>query len=427
MDPHAFAEPGGSVTAGFAVNQPTPRRGVWMVIPSFFPLIGGAEAQARRLSAALLHRGWRVRVLTRRDSGSGGNRRPRNDAVDGIRVLRVGSRGPGKIASLQYLIGGLRNLAREGRGDIYHAHDIGTPGLLAAVASHLFDGRSVVKLRTGASVYRSRLRPGPTGWVFRVLLRLHDRIIVVNREVEDMLMDLGVPRHRVVRIPNGIDGSVYTRAGASEKRSARTSLSLPVGGTVVLSVGRLAPVKGIDLLLNAWAMLPEEVRADSTLVIVGDGPARADLARLARSRNVLDSVRIVGARPVVLDYYRAADIFVLPSRAEGLSNALLEAMASGLPVVATAVGGAPDVVEHGISGFLSPPEDADQLKADLLELLSRPMDWPEMGAQGRRHVLEYAALGNVADRLADVYTALAAPRKRSRLSNVDVARTPQSE
>jgi glycosyltransferase involved in cell wall biosynthesis len=404
------------------VNQPIPPPGVWMVIPSFFPLIGGAETQARQLSVALLERGWHVRVLTRRDPGVDGQRSSRCEDVGGVPVHRIASRGPGKIASLQYLVGGLRNLAREGRGDIYHAHDIGTPGLLAAVASRLFDGRSVVKLRTGASIYRRRLRRGPTGWMFRGLLRLHDRIIVVNREVEDLLIELGVPRHRVVRIPNGIDGNVFGRSGASEKRSARINLSLPVDGTVVLSVGRLTAVKGIDLLIEAWALLPERIRADSTLLVVGDGPARADLARLAQARNVCDSVRLVGARPEVLDYYRAADIFVLPSRTEGLSNALLEAMASELPVVATAVGGAPDVVEHGVSGFLARCEDVDELKAGLLQLLSRPIDWATMGAQGRRRVLEYAALGNVADRLAEVYTALAAPEtgfptyKRSRFA-----------
>lgn len=395
------------------MNHPTPQRGVWMVIPSFFPLIGGAESQARRLAVALLNRGWHVRVLTRRDPGAGGQRSLRHDAVDGVRVLRMDSRGPGKIASVQYLVGGLRTLAREGRGDIYHAHDVGTPGLLAAVASRLFEGRSVVKLRTGASIYRRRLRPGPAGWIFRGLLGLHDRIIVVNREVEDLLIDLGLPRHRVMRIPNGIDGSVFRRSGAAEQRSARTNLSLPVGGTMILSVGRLTAVKGIDLLLEAWATLPEGIRVSSTLVIVGDGPARADLARLARSRNVDESVRFVGARTAILDYYQAADIFVLPSRAEGLSNALLEAMASELPVVATAVGGAPDIVEHGVNGLLVRPDDSYELKAGLLQLLSRPVEWPRMGAQGRRRVLEYAALGTVADRLADLYTSLSAPETGS--------------
>jgi glycosyltransferase involved in cell wall biosynthesis len=174
-------------------------------------------------------------------------------------------------------------------------------------------------------------------------------------------------------------------------------------------VGRLTAVKGIDVLLEAWALLPEEIRADSTLVIVGDGPARADLARLAQARNVCDSVRLVGARPEVLGYYRAADIFVLPSRTEGLSNALLEAMATELPVVATAVGGAPDIVEHGVNGLLVPPEDVHAMKEGLLELLYHPLEGARMGVQGRRRILDYAALGSVADRLAEVYTSLSRP------------------
>jgi glycosyltransferase involved in cell wall biosynthesis len=377
-----------------------------MVIPSFFPLIGGAESQARLLSVALLQRGWRVGILTRRDPGAGGERSPRYDAVDGVSVFRMDSRGPGKIASLQYLVEGLWTLAREGRGDIYHAHDIGTPGLLAAGASRLFAGHSLVKLRTGASIYRRRLRPSLTGWIFRFLLGLHDRIIVVNREVEDLLIELGFRRDRIVRIPNGIDGSLFTRSDSSAKRCARNNLSLPVGKTVVLTVGRLTAVKGTDLLLEAWALLPQNIRASSSLVVVGDGPARADLNRLARARNVEDSVEFVGARPRIRDYYQAADIFVLPSRAEGLSNALLEAMASELPVVATAVGGASDIIEHGVNGLLVRPGDPHELQAALLRLLSCPIELAEMGAQGRVRALDYAALSTVADRLADVYTSL---------------------
>jgi glycosyltransferase involved in cell wall biosynthesis len=387
--------------------------GVWMVIPSFHPLIGGAEIQARRVSLALLERGWGVRVLTRRDAGMPGPRPLRNDHVDGIPVTRVGSRGPTKVASVQYLLGGIRALATEGRGNIYHAHDLGTPGLLAALGSRLFGGRSVVKLRTGASAYRLRLANSASRWLFLRLLRLHDRIIVVNSEVEHLLAAVAIPPDRVVRIPNGVDGEVFRGSSPAQRREVRTALGLPLDTTLVLYVGRLAHVKGVDILLNAWASLPQETRAASMLVVVGDGPARGGLIDLARSLGIAESVVMTGSKPDVRDFYCACDVFVLPSRTDGLSNALLEAMASELPVVATNVGGATDVVENGVSGWLAPPNDPKELMRGLQVTLARAGDWRRMGAAGRERVLKYAGLEVVVDRLERVYRDLSASDHRA--------------
>jgi glycosyltransferase involved in cell wall biosynthesis len=379
---------------------------VWMIIPSFFPLVGGAETQVMRLSAAYREKGWSVQVLTRRDRERRKPRLSRWDIVDGVRVTRISSKGPRVLASLQYLVGGLRVLAREGRRAIYHAHDIGTPGLLALIASRLFGGRSVVKLRTGASVYRVRLREGPTGWILRNVIASHDRIIVVNREVERLLIGLGMPAAKIRRIPNAIDGESFRRAMPAEKHFVRASLGLPSDRKLVLFVGRLVHVKGVDVLMHAWAMLPEEVRAEAALVIVGDGPARPELATTARSLAIEGNVLMTGERFPVRDYYQAADIFALPSRTEGLSNSLLEAMASELPVIATAVGGANDVIEHGISGVLVAPEDPEDLMRALQLLLSGSADSVTMGAQARQRVLEYAGLDVVLAKFGEIYREL---------------------
>jgi glycosyltransferase involved in cell wall biosynthesis len=380
--------------------------GVWMVIPSFHPLIGGAEVQARRMSAALMGRGWDVRILTRQSTDRFGTRCSKQEHVDGIPVTRVGSGGDTKLASLQYLLGGLRILAVNGGGAIYHAHDLGTPGLLAALARRWFGGRSVVKLRTGAAAYRARLANPVSRWLFVRLLRLHDRIIVVNSEVEALLGVLGFPEGRVVRIPNGIDTETSRGSSREEMREARIALNLPLDTVLVLSVGRLAHVKGVDVLLSAWAMLPEETRRACKLVIVGDGPARSELTNLAHSLGIQGDVCFAGASSNVQDYYCAADVFVLPSRTEGLSNALLEAMASELPVVTTAVGGAKDVVQDHVSGFLVSPEDAGDLARGLRLLLSEPAYWGTMGAQARNRVIEYADIDVIVEQLERVYMSL---------------------
>lgn len=345
-------------------------------------------------------------MVTRLDARHG-SRLPRCELVDGVRVVRVSSRGPGKIGSLRYLLGGLAVLARNGRKQIYHAHDLGTPGVLAGVASRMFGGRSIVKLRTGASVYQSRFHWRSLRLLFRALLRWHDRIIVVNTEVENWLVELGVSRHRISRVPNAVDGELYRKAAATERHDARLALRLPMHTAVVLCVGRLVRVKGVDVLLSAWSSLPARVRGEAILVIVGGGPARPDLDRLVDSLGIHDSVVMAGPQATVQEYYRAADLFVLPSRAEGLSNALLEAMASELPVVATSVGGARDVVQNGVNGILVAPDDAQDLSRALGALLDRRPEWNALGARGRQAVLEYAGLEGVLDKLERVYTAVA--------------------
>ena len=378
-----------------------------MVIPSFHPLIGGAETQVRGLSVALLERGWRVSVLTRRDVGAReGPPLSRFEEVDGIPVVRVRSAGPGKIASLRYLVGGLWTLGRMGRGGIYHAHDFGTPGLMAALARLLMGGRSLVKLRTGASVYRSRFGTGLKGRLFRGLLGLHDRVVVVNHEVEEFLHSMGLPPSRVVRIPNAIDGKAFQRASHRSRLEARSRLGLPEDRRIVLYVGRLMHVKGVDILLRAWALLPRDLRQGALLVIVGDGPERRRLERLADKRAIHHEVRFTGSRTDAADYYQAADLFVLPSRTEGLSNALLEAMASELPVVATAAGGTPDVVDDGLSGILVPAESEKGLAGGLTSMLSDPSRWEGFGARGRARVMEHAGYDVVLERLQSLYSEL---------------------
>jgi glycosyltransferase involved in cell wall biosynthesis len=396
------AGPGSRVLADSAAGAVP----IWMIIPSFHPLIGGAETQVRRLALALSAKGHRVRVLTRLPAGHDPDGLPRLQSLGEVVIHRVPSGASGRAASFRYLVGGLRILSGSGRGQIYHAHDIGTPALLALLARRLFGGRSVVKLRTGASIYRHRLATRGTGRVLKALLRRHDRIIVVNSEVERLMLELEFEPAAIVRVPNAIDGDVYRPATPGEKHEARGRLGLPHDGVVVLCVGRLLPVKGIDVLLNAWAGLPADLRSRASLVVVGTGPSSAALETIITNRGIRDSVIMAGARNDVGDHYRAADLFVLPSRAEGLSNALLEAMASGLPVVATAVGGALDVIRDGRNGLLAAPEDEMSLADALLTMLTRPADWQAMGAAGRQTALDYAGLPVVLDALERVYGSM---------------------
>jgi glycosyltransferase involved in cell wall biosynthesis len=379
---------------------------VWMIIPSFAPAIGGAESQVRRLSAPLMLQGWQVRVLTRRHGESLMEDLAVQERVDGIPVIRIDSRGRGRWASARYLTGSLRTLSRYRGGGIYHAHDIGTPGLIAALAKLRFGGASVVKLRTGASIYERRFGSGIRRWLFRLLLRMHDRVIVVNSELETFLHRLGLPSDRVVRIPNGVDGDTFRAVSPSQQRRARVSHGLPLEKHVVLYVGRLAHVKGVDVLLRAWAGVSEDLRDRAVLVIVGDGEERGRLEELATRLDVAASVIFAGERTEVHGFYRAADVFILPSRTEGLSNALLEAMACELPVIASDGGGSPDVVEDGRTGLLFSSENEGHLTRCLERMLRTPQAWAEMGRRARVDALEFAGFESVVRRLTRLYATI---------------------
>lgn len=381
-------------------------RTVWMIIASFYPWVGGAERQVQRLSRALIARGWSVSVLTRRHGFPHLHGLPASDVVDGIPIFRVHSHGTGKIGSFLYVLTGLWHLMRYGRHGIYHAHDVGASAWIAVIARYLLGGRCIIKLRTGRDLYEKRLFSRASRWQFSALLRLVDRIVVVNSEVEDMVLTLGIPATRVVRIPNSVDTKVFYPVSSNEKLAARKRLGLPMRKTIILYVGRLEPIKGVDILLRAWALLPEDVRLEALLVVVGDGSERENLLHLMSEFRVSESVLLAGAQESTRDYYWAGDIFVLPSRTEGLSNALIEAMACGLPVVASKTGGALDIVKEGENGLLFDVANSTQLMRKLSWMITNRDQWKEMGTYARQSVQIYADLEMAAGYLDKVYKAL---------------------
>jgi sugar transferase (PEP-CTERM/EpsH1 system associated) len=211
-------------------------------------------------------------------------------------------------------------------------------------------------------------------WKYRMLRKLLrpliHRYIAVSRDLAQWLSgSIGVPNNRIYQIYNGVD---QVRFIPSPKR-ATTLLSQGFvsaeGGVVLGSVGRLAEVKNQAILLEAMNILMKtrpEWRCKLRLVLVGDGPCRKPLEQRVVELGLDDLVWMTGDREDIPQLLQAMDIFVLPSLAEGISNTLLEAMATGLPVVATRVGGNPELIEHGENGFLVPVSDPRAL-ADTLQ------------------------------------------------------------
>lgn len=216
---------------------------------------------------------------------------------------------------------------------------------------------------------RARLEP-VRALLKRANLRLCDRSFVVSRSLERLLLDrYRAPPDRVERVGNGVDLARFV--GLPDRPAVRTALGTAARDFVVLAAARLVPQKGIGSLIDAASAL--RARVPSLRVwIAGDGPLRSELEGMARSAGVADRVRFLGHRDDVPSLLAAVDLYVLPSLFEGLPLGVLEAMAAGTPVLATAVSGTPDVVEDGGNGVLVPPGDATSLAAAIESLAASP-------------------------------------------------------
>jgi glycosyltransferase involved in cell wall biosynthesis len=202
-------------------------------------------------------------------------------------------------------------------------------------------------------------------------VRAADGVVAVSHDLAGHLARMGVEPARVRVIHDGVDRALFA---PGDKFAERAILKLPADERVLLFVGNLVPVKAIDVLLRACAEPP--LKGDAfRLVVVGQGPLRAELERLAERLGVADRVRFAGPLPQaeLPRWYRAADVFVLPSHSEGVPNVLLEASACGTPWVASRVGGIPEIAHLGDSRLV-PPNTPAELARALHEALTAPRE-----------------------------------------------------
>lgn len=237
-------------------------------------------------------------------------------------------------------------------------------------------------------------------WLTWFTALLTDRVVCVSQQVADFIVQqAGIPRYKTVVIPNGIE--LQNFECLPDKLQARSELKLPRDRLVVGTVARLDRAKRLDVLLQALVSLP-----DVYAVIVGDGLERAQLVTLSEQMDLESRVHFAGQQENVLPWLAALDVFVLSSDREGMSNALLEAMAARLPVVATAVGGTPDVVVDGATGLLVPPQDPIALAGAITRLLRDAGLRRQMGQAGWERVTQYFSLERMVEQTQSLYEHL---------------------
>jgi glycosyltransferase involved in cell wall biosynthesis len=256
---------------------------------------------------------------------------------------------------------------RQWQIDVVHTHD-DRPCIYGAPAARLAGVRHVIHTRHGRSPLLTRRQH----MLIRLASRLTDRFVCVSNDSAILSVRQGISRRRVRTIWNGIDLEQFTYSG-------------PRAGGPIVAVARLGPEKGIENLIRAIEIVAHpcpSIRVE----IAGDGPCLPELIALRQRLGLSDRVRFLGQVKDVAALLQPAAIFVLPSLSEGISLSLLEAMARGLPVVATAVGGTCEAVLPNKTGLLVPASNPAALAAALFQVLSNPSAAHAMGLAGRRRV-----------------------------------------
>ena len=289
----------------------------------------------------------------------------------------------------------LIQLFKELRPDIIHTHAWGTlcEGLIAAKAASIpaiIHGEHGTLQRKKGNIYVQRF-----AW------RFADMVLSVSRNhAEQIAESIGFPKNRITVIANGVDTMRFNPEinGASLKNE----LQLKKEDIVIGTVGRLVDVKNHYLLISAFAKL-SKFWPNIRLVIVGDGPLRDDLAKFAALWGCATKTHFLGRRSDVAHILAGMDIFALTSHNEGMSNTILEAMSSGIPVVATAVGGNPELVVNEATGILFAPNDLDQLIEALESLIHDPAKRKKWGEAGRARTIEKFSLEVMVRRYEQIY------------------------
>jgi sugar transferase (PEP-CTERM/EpsH1 system associated) len=237
---------------------------------------------------------------------------------------------------------------------------------------------------------------------------LVDRFVTVSEDLRLWLTkSVGIAAGKVVRIHNGVDTK---RFSPSHRKQARQMMGIDSSTLVIGSVGRLDPVKDHYSLLSAFASI-KQIRPSDQLLIVGDGPTRRQIEAQIVELGLGDRVRLFGERRDVADVLRACDIFALTSIAEGISNTILEAMATGLPLVATRVGGNPELIQHGVNGQLAAVGDVQGISAALESYIVNIDLRHSHGRNARRIAEETFSLERMASQYAQLYHELAGSKQ----------------
>ena len=353
---------------------------------------GGAETQLTQLALRLKARGWEVKVVSIMPPQA---YEEVLRAAD-IPVVSLGVRS--KWPDLRPVFRLIREI-RQWRPQVIHSFMFHANLLARLVQSWVSVPVLLCSIRT---FHEGNLRE----WLYRWTDRLCTLTTHVSQEgMRHYVNSRTVPAHKMVYLPNGVDTTLFHSDNDFYLRQ-RATLGFQKDHFLWLAVGRLVPAKNYFLLLQAFAQVSIEFPS-AYLWIAGEGRERARIEDMAKELGVQRRVSLLGIRTDVPDLMRVADAFVLSSAWEGMPNVVLEAAASGLPVISTRVSGVGDIVLDGETGYLVPPKDSKALAQAMLRLMRLPEPVRrQMGQKARAHVREHFDIEHIVDRWEDLYRRL---------------------
>jgi glycosyltransferase involved in cell wall biosynthesis len=373
--------------------------------------VGGPSIQAITLTRRMGELGYRTRLVRGTEAPDEGNMDYLAERL-GVRPVRVRSlrRALGAhdaLALLRLWVEILRS-----RPDVLHTHaaKAGFVGRLAALLSGPFAPRVRVHTFHGHVLtgYFSPRAARVFQTIERCLSRHTDRLVAVSTEVRDDLIRLDIaPPERIEVIPLGFDLTAFALPPAERSRcrhAVREELGIPEAARVVTLVARLVPIKRVDRFLRVAARLADIPGV--AFLIVGDGELREELRALPAVRALGDRVHWAGFRRDLPAVLAATDVAVLTSDNEGTPVSLIEAQASSVPVVSTAVGGTPSVIEHGLTGLLAQSGDEEGIARAVREVLVDRDLARRLGAAGRESSLARFSIERLCHDVDDLYTRL---------------------
>jgi glycosyltransferase involved in cell wall biosynthesis len=356
---------------------------VCLVTETFYPVVGGGETQARLLAEDLASHGFEVMIVTRRSDRA----LPEVERMARFTIRRIPPVGSGPLVRWRMLVFCFLALLKlRDEYDIVFVSGYKALGVAAVLIGKLFRKPCILKADSNGEMSGAFFAGGlkkvgfaPSSFGVRLflsarnaILRGADRFVAISSDIGAELAQNGVPGSRIDTITNSVDTSRFFPVDARRKHELRRTLGIPNDYTVVAFTGRLVSYKGLPLLLRVWNDICRQ-RSDMLLVLIGSGGldmhnCEAELRAYVRSQGLQERVVFTGDVRNVDEYLQMSDIFVFPTEKEAFPLALIEAMACGLPVITTPVGGIKDILAHGKNGLLVEPGDAQQLSHALQTL-----------------------------------------------------------
>lgn len=369
--------------------------------------IGGAERQVARLAEKFIEKGGDVTLL----AGQWQWGEPRHEIINHIPVHRIFSfwgmfnlKGLRKFGYYAYLFNLFIYLFVHRKSyQIIHSHSAMPSAFVAALAGRFFGKKTLARpMASGqpwgdisrmvnqSSVYGSR-------WMLKQFPYI-DCMIALNQEVIQELESIGVARHKIVQMPNGVVTTGIT---------PKTTYQLTDNQVNLVFVGRLDSQKGIETLLNALKQVIEaEPSFQWQLRILGKGDLRAHLELQVKQLALINQVQFLGQVPDVFSILYQSDLFILPSRAEGMSNALLEGMTVGLPCIASNIPANAQVIQHNQNGLLFTVDDVDNLTQTIICLAKDQSLREHLGREATRTIIQHYSIDHIAERFMAIYQKL---------------------